>query len=433
MTSLYIDSPGLFDFESNRRQHWVFALLNLALIGALLLIHLTWADYVGLSSPLSVVLLIAAFLFQGMEVIWLSVGREIYSERADIILTWWPIVLNSVLATVLSVIEAGNDHQYFILMAVPVIQGAFRFRLGVVVAIIGFADFMNFFSAYWLRSINEYFEAGATSLIYTFVGVLVWLLVRNLRQRENLLKHHLEELERTRERLTEEEKLAAVGRLSSTIAHEIRNPVAMISSALATSVRPGQDEAERHKMLEIAASEASRLERVTSDFLAYARPRSARISRTNVADTLNYVAAIAGTHAANHSVALTVEADSNLHADFDPTLIQQALINLVLNAIDACAGPGTVKLRASVNESRAMRLEVIDDAGPIPAEVAAKLFEPFFTTKAGGTGLGLAIARNAARAQGGDLELRINQPGRVCFAIEIPARRTQSKAHAAAV
>jgi signal transduction histidine kinase len=175
-------------------------------------------------------------------------------------------------------------------------------------------------------------------------------------------------------------------------------------------------------MFEIAAAEARRLERLTSDFLAYARPRSARRTRANVADTLNYVKAIAAAHAANRGVEVVVEAAADLEGDFDPTLIQQALLNLLLNAIDACPSASTVTLRASANGDGATRLDVIDTATPILPEVLAHLFEPFFTTKTGGTGLGLAIARNVARAHGGDLELSLNQPGKVCFSMEIPAR-----------
>jgi signal transduction histidine kinase len=247
MTPLYTDFPGVFDFETVRRHHMVFALLNLLLIAALLIIHTALTDYVGLPSPLTVVLLIGAVLLQATELIWLGTARNVTSERADTILTWWPIALNAVLATTLSIIEAGDDHQSFILMVVPVIEAAFRFNLPTVVAIIAYADFLNFFSAYWLQSINEYIEAGATSLIYTMAGLLVWLLVNNLRRREELLKRNIDELNRTRERLSGEEKLSAVGRLSSAIAHEIRNPVAMISSSLATALRPGQAEEERRR------------------------------------------------------------------------------------------------------------------------------------------------------------------------------------------
>ena len=244
MTPLYSDSPGLFDFESFRGQQSTFALLNLMLIAGLLIIHTTFTDYVGVPSSYAVALLAAGFLLQAAALIWLRASSRLLSARAQTILLWWPIALNSILTLILCIISAGNDHQFFILMVVPVLEAAFRLNLAMVIAIIVFADFLNFFSAYWLESVNEYFEAGATSIIYTIAGVLVWLLVKNLRRGEVLLKRNLDELNQTRERLMAEEKLAAVGRLSSAIAHEIRNPVAMISSSLATAVRPGQDEAE---------------------------------------------------------------------------------------------------------------------------------------------------------------------------------------------
>ena len=422
MTPLYSDSPGLFDFESFRGQQSTFALLNLMLIAALLIIHTTFTDYVGVPSSYAVALLAVGFVLQAAALIWLRVSSQLPSARAQTILLWWPIALNSILTLILSILSAGNDHQFFILMVVPVLEAAFRLNLATVIAIIVFADFLNFFSAYFLESVNEYFEAGATSIIYTLAGVLVWLLVKNLRQGEALLKRNLDELKQTRERLMAEEKLAAVGRLSSAIAHEIRNPVAMISSSLATAVRPGHDEAEKRKLFEIAATEAARLERLTTDFLAYARPRPVRINRSNLAHTLNYIGAIAAAHASNKGVSIKVDADPNLEGDIDAGQIQQALLNLVLNAIDACQSGGSVTLKASANGKGATRLDVINSAGPIPPEVMPRLFEPFFTTKPGGTGLGLAIARNIAHAHHGDLELSVNQAGLVCFSMKIPAQ-----------
>jgi two-component system, NtrC family, sensor histidine kinase HydH len=246
--------------------------------------------------------------------------------------------------------------------------------------------------------------------------VLVWLLVNNLRRRET-------ELERTRERLLSEEKLAAVGRLSSAIAHEIRNPVAMISSSLAMAVCPEQSEAERDEMFSIAAKEAERLERLTGDFLSYARPRELQIARGNIADMLNYVAATARARAVAKNVALKVEAAINLEGEFDGVQIQQAVLNLVLNAIDACQIGDTVTLKAERNGGDTITLEVVDSAGPIASESVGRLFEPFFTTKPAGTGLGLAIARNIARAHHGDLVLSVNEPREVCFSMKISTRR----------
>ncbi|HEV2170640.1 MAG TPA: HAMP domain-containing sensor histidine kinase, partial [Candidatus Binatus sp.] len=205
------------------------------------------------------------------------------------------------------------------------------------------------------------------------------------------------------------------------IAHEIRNPVAMISSSLATATRLDQDESEREEMFSIAAKEAQRLERLTSDFLTYARPRPVRIAPTNVADTLNYVATVARAHAANEGVAIDVSADSKLEAEFDATQMHQALLNLVLNAIDACHRGDQVKLTAQRNGNGTIRIDVVDPVGPIPADIVGRIFEPLFTTKHGGNGLGLSIARNIARAHGSDLALRANEPRQVCFSIEIRA------------
>jgi signal transduction histidine kinase len=196
----------------------------------------------------------------------------------------------------------------------------------------------------------------------------------------------------------------------------------MLSSSLAMAERVDVTPEERKEMFGIAAGEASRLERLTSDFLAYARPRATQISRANVSDILAYVVSIAQARANDRGVALVVHADSTLEGDLDSAQMHQALLNLVLNAIDACGGAGPVILSASRGADGALKIDVSNPDGPIPPETAARLFEPFFTTKPGGTGLGLAIARNIARLHRGDLALSINKPGLVCFSIAIPRR-----------
>ncbi|HZO80731.1 MAG TPA: HAMP domain-containing sensor histidine kinase [Candidatus Binataceae bacterium] len=423
MSSPYTDSALVAaDFESFRRQESIFTILELALIVALLLATALFRPYFGEPSAPIVIALLTGFAIGAVQLAWLH-ARDVPPDPAMLpMLVWWSIGFNAALVATLLFLAGSEDNQYFVLMVVPVLEAAFRLPLWPALGVIALADALNFLAAYPLHSTNEYFEAGASSVIFTVVGVLVWLLVNNLREREARLRGNLEELARTRERLLAEEKLAAVGRLSSAIAHEIRNPVAMISSSLATAERPGLDAAERREMFAIAAREAERLARLTADFLAYARPRGPRLTRENVAAALAHVAAAAGAHAGQAGVVLGVEADPALEAEFDAMQMHQALLNLVLNAIDACNSGGRVTLSAApANGAGAMRLEVADSAGPIPPETVAHLFEPFFTTKRGGTGLGLAIARNVARAHRGDLRLSRNEPGRVCFSIEIPA------------
>ena len=370
--------------------------------------------------------LFAGFAIQGAELLWLALSHKRPSGGILFGLAWSSILLNALLVVLLTLFTPHRDNEYYVLMVVPLLQAAFTFRLVPTLAVIALADFLTFFAVYPLHSFDEYFESGGASLIYSVVGIIVWFLVTNLRDRETQLKRNFDELQRTREQLLAEEKLAVAGRLSSAIAHEIRNPVAMIASSLATASRIDQPD-EREKMFEIAASEAARLERLTGDFLAYARPQVPQMAPMNVCDTLNYVASIARVHPVNKGAAIEVEGDENLEAEFDSSQLQQALLNLVLNALEECPVNAGVRLRSRHNGNGGVKLEVSNQGGPIPEATTARIFEPFFTTKPKGTGLGLAIARNIARAHQGDLMLSCNQPGHVCFTIEIPLRNRHAR------
>ena len=413
------------DHDSFRRQEFFFAALNLLLIGSLFALQaISWIVR-GKPSESVILVLTVGFTIQAAYLLWLRGKTATISRGGRQILTYWSLGFNSTLALVLTCLTIRGDTAYYALMLLPILEAAFRLGLGATIAVVALADFISFMGAYGLK-FGEYIEAGAMSVIYSVMGVLVWLLVNNLRAREAKFAHNLEELERTRQQLLSEEKLAAIGRLSRAIAHEIRNPVAMISSSLATAARPGQPEEEREEMFAIAAKEAERLERLTTDFLVYARPRPVQLAPVNVADTLNYVATVARAHAANEGVTIDVAADSNLEGEFDATQLHQALLNLVLNAIDACHRGDLVKLDAQMNGNGTIRIDVVDPAGPIPDEVVERIFEPLFTTKQSGNGLGLAIARNIVLAHGSDIVLRENEPTRVCFSIEIPAHRKQA-------
>ncbi len=408
------------DHESFRRQEFVFASLNLLLIGSLFALQAISRFVRGRPAASVIIVLAVGFIIQAAHLVWLRKGEATISRRTRRFLTFWSLGFNSTLALILTSLTIRGDTAYYALMLLPILEASFRLGLGATIAVVVLADFISFMGAYGMK-FGEYIEAGAMSVIYSVMGVLVWLLVNNLRVREASFVRNLQELERTRQQLLSEEKLAAIGRLSRAIAHEIRNPVAMISSSLATATRPGQDPAEREEMFSIAAKEAKRLERLTTDFLIYARPRPVQIAPVNLADTLNYVATVARAHAANEGVNIDVAVDSNLEGKFDAAQIHQALLNLVLNAIDACDRGNWVELNAQTNGNGTIRIDVVDPAGPIPAEIVARIFEPLFTTKQGGNGLGLAIARNIARAHGSDIVLRINEAQRVCFSVEIPA------------
>ena len=234
------------DFPSFKRQESTFIVLNLFVLAILILIHTLFSSFFGTPPRLLLIVLAAGFLINVLELIWVQ-GAPALSATGMVILTWSMIALNMVLAFVLASLSYRQDTQYFALLVPPILQAAFRFSFWATSAVVSGSialDFFwvwNYFHSHPPAQVNEYMEAGTISLIYAIVGILVWTLVNHLRSKEADLAASLVKLEQAKEQLLIEEKLAAVGRFSSAIAHEIRNPVAMISSALATAFNNSLD------------------------------------------------------------------------------------------------------------------------------------------------------------------------------------------------
>jgi signal transduction histidine kinase len=191
----------------------------------------------------------------------------------------------------------------------------------------------------------------------------------------------------------------------------------MIHSSLAAAARGGLDEAARAQMFGVATQEAERLERLTSDFLAYAHTRSPQPQDADAAGTLSVVAELMRARATEAGVELAVEAGAE-RGRFDPFMLHQALLNLALNGVLATPRGCRVVLGAR-REPGALVFTIVNHGDAVPAEAVSRIFEPFFTTRPGGTGLGLAIARSIARAHGGDAWLEENIPGAVRFALRV--------------
>jgi len=404
-----------------KRQRVVFVIVDLSLIAILLLLHTVYASFWGQPSTSLRVLLGACFLIRAGELAWLR-GRAL-GLRASAALSWVSIAFDLLLAFALATLVDREDSQYFAILVVPVLESAFRFGLWRTVGVVAAADGVAFywvwryFNAHPPTDVGEYFEAGTISIIFLIVGVLICVMMRQLQRKQEELAANASELERTRARLQKAETLAAVGRISAAVAHEIRNPVAMIASSISTARKlTGPD---RDEMFEIAAKEAGRLVNLTSDLLNYARPRRAATVSTALWDTVLSIVEACRAHAEANGVAMRVQCGEEVTAAHDAGLVRQVLMNLVMNAVDASIAGGTVDLSVTAPAGGAIRINVENMGGPIPAAVVDHLFEPFFTTKPAGTGLGLAAAHNAAVLQGCNL-LLANNSDRVCFSLVFP-------------
>lgn len=224
-----------------------------------------------------------------------------------------------------------------------------------------------------------------------------------------LLFQDVSETATLRQRLAQSERLAELGRLAATVAHEVRNPLSSIRGfAQLLSQRPGAGAAEYSQAV---VSEVDRLNRVVSGLLTYARPAVADIRVWPVRDILEHVRALAEGDAAARGVEVVLgEVASGLSASLDRDLIIQSLLNLVVNAVEASSGGKKVTLDAQ-ERADSILLTVTDEGQGLVGDSSEELFELFTTSKEGGTGLGLALVRKVAQLHGGTARLLSDGPG----------------------
>lgn len=212
-------------------------------------------------------------------------------------------------------------------------------------------------------------------------------------------------------------KLAALGRLTANIAHEVRNPLSAISYA-AELLREEKHDPAQARLFEVILENTTRLNNIVRDVMQLNRRDRAQREKINLAEKLRgFVGSIRLTENVAEGVFL-FEIVPDWQINFDPGHLDQVLWNLFRNALRYCRGlPGSVQLHAWKGDKDLVILDVINDGPRISPDVVQKLFEPFFTTAAGGTGLGLYIARELCDANGASLEYR--EVGlKTCFRIQ---------------
>jgi two-component system, NtrC family, sensor histidine kinase HydH len=411
--------------ETFRSRQTAFSILTLFVLAILLVLHALFAPLLGEPSKAVILVLAFGFLLKVCETVWLQSRVEGATAKEAHLETAISIVGVFVLAGALAFFTDRDDAPYFVLLAIPILQCAYHCGLlptiASIIAAVGmmFAWIHHYFSIHPPPRATEYLQAGMIAVIFCMTGPLVWLLVNQLKEREADLREKMRELEAAREKLVSEEKLAAVGRFASGIAHEIRNPVAMIASSLATAAHPASDSLEREEMFAIAARESRRLESLTTDFLTYARPSAPQRSLVSIGDIVHHIADVTRMRAANRLIDVSCKTEEDLVVSLDGAQIEGALLNLSLNALDATPSGGHVEIRMRRDEC-SVYLDVENSGKMIPHSNIARIFEPFFTTKPNGSGLGLAIARGIAVAHGGDLWISTNRDGAIVFTMTVP-------------
>jgi signal transduction histidine kinase len=247
-----------------------------------------------------------------------------------------------------------------------------------------------------------------------------------LRQQFGILS---EKHARAEEALRRRDRLAAMGELASTVAHEVRNPlnaIGMTAQRLRREFLDGgratsaPDEAELTELLDVLGGETQRINRIVQQFLDYARPPRLSLRRASLRDLLEAAAAALRAKAATRRVAIESDLAGAGDAVIDPDQLKQAIDNLLRNAIEASPDGGRVHLEARRDASGYI-ITVADEGPGIPADIVPKIFDLYFTTKADGTGVGLAVTHQIVEAHRGRIDVDSSPGSGTRMSIRIPA------------
>ena len=225
------------------------------------------------------------------------------------------------------------------------------------------------------------------------------------------------------EREAASRRTMAANQLAAEVVHELRNPIS-VARGLAQLVMSEDDDLRRGMWMGNLIRQLDHMNTIASDYLRYARPTEPVLRSVPVGEILGELEGLMRSGAEEAGVNLEVSHGSSaLEVMCDPEQLNQVLINLVRNAVEAVSGesPARVCVRAR-QDGRDVAIDVWDSGPPIREEDLPHLFEPFFTTKSKGTGLGLAISRRLVEAQGGFLSACSGEHG-VTFSIRLPMSR----------
>ncbi len=222
------------------------------------------------------------------------------------------------------------------------------------------------------------------------------------------------------EQLIQSAKLASLGELASTVAHEVRNPLAGIKTGVQFIEKRVKEQDEANEVYRMILTEIDRLEEVVDKFLSFARPSKSVLREMKITDVIEKAISIADEQIKKQKVSLKREYDENLPASpVDEKQMEQVFLNLIINALQAMPDGGTLILK-TYRSDNGIHVEIGDTGTGIPRDKLKNIYEPFFTTRAQGTGLGLSITKRILEEHNATIRVESEEGRGTTFALELP-------------
>jgi signal transduction histidine kinase len=330
----------------------------------------------------------------------------------------------------------------------PIVLGAIWFGVwgGVVLAILASIAFIPHVLLYIGQGAGTYLSELTEIILYLAAGTVTGIFARResiLRQRYKELSEKLERsydtlhretqlLLEVEEQLGAAQKLSALGQLSASLAHEIKNPLSSIKGTAEILLDEFPKDHPKREFAEILLKETTRLNNTVEEVLQFSRRGVQGRDRENLEReplprVIDRVTSLLASQLRKKGINLTVtgwEAGKDLLVTGEK--LSQVFFNIILNAIDAVPPRGEIRIE-TVRDTAGFTVTVKDNGPGIPDEFKDKIFDPFYSTKDGGTGLGLSISRKIVESYGGTLLLSDAETGGACFSVFLPEQNYGSR------
>lgn len=216
------------------------------------------------------------------------------------------------------------------------------------------------------------------------------------------------------------EKMAAIGELAAGIAHEVRNPLGIITGS-AETIRKHENRKIREEMTDYILEESKRINGLISTFLDFAKPKEPKLVNCDLREVLEKTVLLLSPQAHTLGVEIKKEIPPKaIWVSMDPEQMRQAFTNIGVNALEAMPHGGVLRVTMVENARGRARVQFSDTGKGIPREFQSKIFDPFFTTKEGGTGLGLSVAHRIVTQHRGNILLEEGEKEGSTFTITFP-------------
>ncbi len=387
---------------------------------------------------------VRAFLALGasyalLDTIFYRMG-EVFLKRVPLFVS----VMESLFIALLCYHDTGLESPFRWYYLLSSICCALRFRPMITWLTFGF-HCLSFASLAWMIEGSRFPAARGYAFTIVILAWLTWAgsalsgLLRGAYERLKQLNADLErsrgELEErvaerssalraSQARLIHQEKMAAFGLLAAGIAHEVGNPLAAVSSLIQMLKRRRPDDYTAEK-LDLVAGQVGRIQRTIRELIDFSRPTATEVVSVRLGEVVDEALGVAKYYQRTKDRAISTAIDPAIppiRASRDH--IQQIILNLVMNAIDATNKGGAIAIEAGV-EDGSIVLSVTDDGRGIAIADRCRIFQPYFTTKPQGTGLGLYISRQIVEELGGALGYHTEEGRGAKFLVRIPVDRVQ--------